>query len=320
MVLGSFLNVVIARLPAGESVVRPRSRCPKCGTQLSWQENVPVLSWLVLRGQCRTCRAPISPRYPLVELLTGVLFLACLQRFGWGWPLVAALTFVTVLIPLVFIDAEHWVLPFELTLPGLAALLLLQLPLGLDAVRTSAVGAVVAFLAFRTMELVGWLAFRREALGAGDKYLLALVGAALGPRSLLGVIFLSSVQGAVYALVRLGLTGRAAAPLGDVEQEAPASNSTDRAPWTPAFLRPGLPVWRRALYVPYALLLQDIPDAPPPDESGEEPAWLPSASSLPFGPWIGLAGLEVLLLGPWLASSLRGTSWGLVAPLLFGGG
>jgi len=194
--------VVILRLPADESLVRPRSRCPRCGHQLAWYENVPVLSWLGLRGRCSSCRAPISAQYPLVELLTGVLFLACLSRFGWSLSLAIALTFVTVLLPLVFIDARHWVLPDELTAPGIAALLALQLLGGLSAFTTALIGAAVAFLVFRVMELLGWAMMGREALGAGDKNLMAMVGAALGWRPLLGVILLSSLQGATYGLSR----------------------------------------------------------------------------------------------------------------------
>ncbi|NRD68193.1 prepilin peptidase, partial [Corallococcus exiguus] len=116
---GSFLNVVIARVPEGLSIVRPGSRCPKCGHMLAWYENIPVLSWLGLRGKCRGCGMPISPRYVLVELLTGLLFLACLKRFDWTYELVPALVLVFLLVPLTFIDLEHWILPFSLTLPGI---------------------------------------------------------------------------------------------------------------------------------------------------------------------------------------------------------
>ena len=87
LVIGSFLNVVIARVPAGESIVHPPSRCPKCGHAISWYENIPVVSWLLLRGRCSGCKAPISARYPLIELLTGLLFLGCWHRFGWTYEL-----------------------------------------------------------------------------------------------------------------------------------------------------------------------------------------------------------------------------------------
>jgi leader peptidase (prepilin peptidase)/N-methyltransferase len=310
--------VVIARVPAGESIVRPRSRCPRCGHQLPWYENVPVVSWLALRGRCSRCKAAISPRYLTVELLTGLLFVAAAVRLGWDWPLASALTFITVLVPLIFIDAELWLLPFELTLPGIALGLALRAPQGLEALAVGLWGAAAGFLTFRLMELLGWLAVGREALGAGDKYLLAMVGATLGWRPLLGVVLLSSLQGAAYGLVRVRLTGRAG-PEHPTEAAAGANTPpAGREPWTPAFLRPGLPPWRRALLVPYALLLQDIPDPPPPGEQGEEPEWVPGASNLPFGPWIGLAALEVLLAGPALVALARQTPLSLTAQVLFG--
>lgn len=371
--IGSFLNVVIARVPNDESIVRPRSKCPKCGHPLAWYDNVPVLSWLVLRGRCRSCRAPISPRYILVELLTGTLFVACLARFGWAWPLVPALTCVVVLVPLVFIDAEHWILPFELTLPGIALAVLLRIPEGLGAVQTAAIGVASGFLLFRVLEFAGWAVTGREALGAGDKYLLAMVLGFLGWQAILGVTLLASLQAAVVGLIRMRLSGRAhddvapreattpattapaatedtatAAPAepthdatpGDAAPapvEAPTapqspdgeatkdegSEEEDEAParqtWTPAFLAPGLPLWKRALLVPWALLFQDVPDPELDEETGED-TWTPQANNLPFGPWIGLAALEVMLLGPWLAAQLAGGAFALHGRLLFGGG
>src|SRR5262249_6413525 len=145
LVLGSFFNVLIVRLPAGQSIVRPGSRCPSCGHTLAWFENIPVFSWLVLRGRCRACRAPISPRYLLVELLPGSLFLACWRRFGWGVELASALALVCILVPLTFIDAEHWILPFELTLPGIAAGLALSIPMGSERFWEAALGLGVGF-------------------------------------------------------------------------------------------------------------------------------------------------------------------------------
>lgn len=314
--IGSFLNVVIARVPHDESIVRPRSKCPKCGKPLAWYDNVPVVSWLVLRGKCRNCKAPISPRYILVELLTGVLFMACLARFDWTWQLVPALTFIVLLVPLVFIDAEHWVLPFELTLPGIALAVLLRAPEGLPAVKTAALGVVAGFLLFRVMEFAGWAVTGREALGAGDKYLIAMVLGFLGWRAILGVVLLASLQAAVVGLVRMRLTGKANEAAGD-EDEADDDEPPPRQKWTPAFLKPGLPAWKRLVLVPYALLIQDVPDPELDEETGED-TWEPQANNLPFGPWIGLAALEVMLLGPWLAAKLVGTAFELHGQLLFG--
>jgi leader peptidase (prepilin peptidase)/N-methyltransferase len=321
--IGSFLNVVIARLPNDESVVRPRSKCPKCGHQLPWYENIPVISWVMLRGKCSSCKTPISPRYVLVELLTGTLFVACIPRFGFDWPLVSALTFLTFLIPLIFIDAEHWILPFELTLPGIAFGILLAIPRGSEAVVTAVIGAVAAFLVFRAMEFAGWAVTGREALGAGDKYLLAMIGAQLGWRSLLGVILFSSLQGAVVGIVRMRLTGRAGPEVATEPQVEGATTEGEEAParepFTPEFLKPGLPAWKRLLFIPFTIFLQDIPDSPPPDEStGEVPDWVPGANNIPFGPWIGLAAIEVMLLGPYIVDQLAHTPYRLLSEIVFG--
>lgn len=359
---GSFINVVIARLPlpddvdepdpgdswwlgwkatfriSGRALKRlawPPSRCPKCGHQIRWYENIPVVSWLLLRGKCSNCKTPISPRYILVELLTGALFVAAFARFGWGFQLVSPLVFIVFLVPLVFIDAEHWILPFELTLPGIALGIGLAIPQGEEALRSSVLGAIAGFLTFRVMEIAGFLAtsgivkdeqgverrMGREALGAGDKYLLAMIGAQVGWRALLAVILFSSLQGAVVGIIRMRMTGTAG-PKKGATKEGEADDDEEEVevfPFTPSFLAPGLPFWKRVVLVPVTILIQDIPDSPPPDdETGEVPDWQPGANNLPFGPWLGLAGLQVLLLSPWLVARLTDTPWQLVADLVLG--
>ena len=303
LVVGSFLNVVIARVPLEQSIVRPRSRCPKCGHVLAWYENIPLLSWLALRARCRGCSAPISMRYPLVELLTGLLYFACLRRFGWDFALVPALVLVTLLVPLTFIDLDHWILPLSMTVSGTLAGLVLAVPRGVEHFWDALLGAAVGFLVFRMMEYVGWKVFKKEALGAGDKYLVAMLGAFLTWRALLGILLFASMQGAGVGILMLALTGRAG-PRG-AEATTPEAPSEDELPLTMTweFTRAGLPVWKRLLLVPYCLLFQPIPDAPL-DEHGEEEDWVPDRTSIPFGPWLALAGLEVLLLGPWLSRVL----------------
>ncbi len=299
LVIGSFLNVVIARVPLEQSVVKPRSRCPRCGYTLAWFDNVPVLSWLWLRGRCRQCKLPIPIRYPLVELLTALLFVACWRRFGWDYPLAPALMLVTLLVPLAFIDADHWILPFELTLPGIALGVLMSLPLGKERLLASVLGALIGFVLLRAMEFFGWLAFRKEALGAGDKFLVALLGAFLTFRGLFGVVFLAALQGSVFGVARIFLTGRAGPPVSE------PAETLDPAPptMTWAFLKPGLSRLQRLLAIPYALFLQPIPDDPV-DVTGEEVEWTPGPGNLPFGPWLALAGLELMLLSPWFAGLL----------------
>src|SRR5947209_16000000 len=119
LAVGSFLNVVIYRVPRKESVVRPRSRCPGCGTQLAERDNIPVVSWVLLRGKCRTCGEPISARYPLVELLTSALFVAAAVRFGPDWVLPAYLVFFASLVAITFIDLEHYIIPNRVLYPTL---------------------------------------------------------------------------------------------------------------------------------------------------------------------------------------------------------
>jgi leader peptidase (prepilin peptidase)/N-methyltransferase len=313
LVFGSFLNVVIARVPTGESIVRPRSRCPKCGHTLAWYDNVPVISWLVLRGRCRSCGQPISWRYPLIEPLTGALFFACQRRFGWTPELVSALVLVLVLVPLSFIDLEHWILPHELTWPGIAAGVVLSAPLGLTRLRDSIIGALTGFFVFWAMEWLGEKIFKKEALGAGDKDLLALIGAFLTWKPLLGVIFLSSLQGALVGSVMLLLHGRAG--------PAPAPESPPE-PSEPAAPRADSPSAEASDVAPAALPEGETPAegaaaeaAPVVDGAGEgekreddeddgEDDWVPGPTNIPFGPWLSVAALEVMLLGPWLSAIL----------------
>ena len=298
LAIGSFLNVVIARVPEGESIVRPRSKCPKCGHSLPWYENIPLFSWLALKGRCSQCKAPISIQYPVVELVTSVLFLGAYLRFDWNWQLVSALVFLTLLIPLIVIDAQKWILPFELTLPGIAFGILLQVPLGLNAVIDAVLGAALGFLCFRVFEVLGWFAFRKEAMGAGDKFLVAMVGAFLSWRILLALVFLSSLQGAIFGLLRIAFTGRAAATTGpEPEAELPPPTMS----WS--FLGPGLSPGKRLALLPWSLFLQPIPDEPV-DVEGEELPWTPGTTNLPFGPWIGLAAIELMLFAPWVARQL----------------
>jgi leader peptidase (prepilin peptidase) / N-methyltransferase len=280
LVVGSFFNVVIARVPAGESIVHPGSRCPHCGHALAWFENVPLFSWLVLGARCRGCRAPISGRYPAVELLTGLLFLACWLRFGLSWSLLRGLLLVGFLVPLTFIDLEHWLLPFELTLPGLAIGILSASLLGVNALRDSVFGAAAGFLFFWGLEaVVRWL-LRREGLGAGDKWLVALLGAFLGWQPLFGLVLLSNVQGAVVGSALLLFRGRAG--------PAPVVPATSRAPL------PGLATAVGASGAPSGVEAKLEPKGPPQEDDD----WSPGPTHLPFGPWLALAGLELVLLGP----------------------
>ncbi|MCA3749075.1 MAG: prepilin peptidase [Rubrobacter sp.] len=204
LVVGSFLNVVIHRVPRRESVVWPGSRCPRCGTPISARDNVPLLSYLLLRGRCRRCRAPIPARYPLVEGLTGALFAAAALEFGPGLRLVAALALLAALVVLAATDLEHRLLPNAVVLPAAAAGLLLSA--AADPGRwwvypLSALGVAGGLLALALA--------RPGGMGMGDVKMGGMLGAFLGPYAFLAV-FLGAFAGALTsgALMILGKAGR----------------------------------------------------------------------------------------------------------------
>jgi leader peptidase (prepilin peptidase)/N-methyltransferase len=208
LMVGSFLNVCIGRLPAGESVVRPPSHCPQCRTPIAWYDNIPVLSYLVLGGKCRACKAPISLRYPVVEIVTGAAFV--LQGFAIGddWALLAArLVFTALLIVLFGTDLETMRLPDVLTLPGIVAGLAfsLWLPPGISAALIgAALGAGILYA-------IRWLWYQWkgiEAMGLGDVKMLAMIGAFLGWQQVLVVLFLASLAGALIGLTLAAIRAR----------------------------------------------------------------------------------------------------------------
>lgn len=231
LLLGSFLNVVILRLPKrlewewkrdsreilGEpdlydpppaGVVVERSHCPHCGHQLSWYENIPVLSWMALRGRCRNCKAPISAQYPLVELLTMALVVACVWRFGFGWQGFGAIVLTCCLIALSGIDLRTQLLPDQITLP----LLWLGLIASVDNLYVPAKSALAgAVLGYLSLWMVWWVFKQltgKEGMGHGDFKLLAALGAWVGYKGLLPIILMSSLVGAIIGSIWLAMKGR----------------------------------------------------------------------------------------------------------------
>ena len=210
--IGSFLNVVIYRVPAGKSIVRPPSACPSCGHQITARDNIPVVSWLLLRGKCRNCAAPISARYPLVELLTGAAWVAVALRFGWSWTLPAELVLVTGLIALAFIDYDHLKLPRVIVWPlGIAVLALLVLAAGVQGTwHRFLIALICAAVEFAVLFAINFASPR--ALGFGDVRLSPVLGLALGWVGwryafwgFLGANFLGAVVGvALIAAQRAG--------------------------------------------------------------------------------------------------------------------
>jgi leader peptidase (prepilin peptidase)/N-methyltransferase len=239
LLVGSFLNVVIHRLPlmldrqwreqadeiAGKepvdeanerfNLVVPRSRCPSCGAAIKAHQNIPVLSYLLLRGRCAKCRTRISPRYPVVELVTALLSAAVAWRFGWHWQTLAGLAFTWALVALTVIDFDHQILPDVITLPLLWLGLLLSLawsaglrpPAPVDP-RSAIIGAAAGYL---SLWLVYWtfrLLTGKEGMGYGDFKLFGALGAWMGWQMLPMIILLSAFAGAVFGIAMIALRGR----------------------------------------------------------------------------------------------------------------
>ena len=225
-IIGSFLNVVIHRLPRAESIVFPNSRCPSCAVEIHPWDNVPVISYLILRGRCRACRAPISIRYPAVEALTAVMYALVFWRDGLTVALGFDLVFVTALVALVFIDAEHMILPDAITYPGMAFALVARLAIpylvgkpyfddlgpllggvlaGWPVWAASLVGALLGALAGGgSLWLMGWTWERLrgvEAMGLGDVKMMLMVGAYLGWRLTVLTIFLAVLSGSLTGVI-----------------------------------------------------------------------------------------------------------------------
>jgi leader peptidase (prepilin peptidase) / N-methyltransferase len=224
LAFGSFLNVCVYRLPRGISVVTPRSACPKCGHGIALYDNMPVLSWMILRGRCRHCKAPISPRYWMIELLTGALFLACFWYFGLTLSTLKYCAFGFLLLGLIFTDAETKLLPDKMTLTGLAFGLIFSLIVpvndlvsqflpGVANLPFSGDVSVRVFSLFDSLlgAIVGasfiygagaiYLRWRgTEGMGFGDVKLMAMIGAFLGIKLTVLTIFTGSIAGSVFGL------------------------------------------------------------------------------------------------------------------------
>ena len=215
--VASFLNVVIWRVPRGESIVSPPSHCPSCGGGIRWWQNVPVVSWLVLRGRCASCRAPISPRYIIVEVLGGVLFLAAFAKFGvfapvfWVW--------ISLMIAGSFIDFDHQLLPDFVTVGGMVYGVALSIvscftpfgagflspiypawqPFGMP-LWNSLSGLALGFGLLWLVRFFGSKAFGREAMGLGDVFLMGAIGALFGPLAVLVTLIVSSIAGSAVGI------------------------------------------------------------------------------------------------------------------------
>jgi len=204
-VTGSFLNVCIYRLPLEQSVISPRSRCMGCGVTIAWYDNIPIISWFLLRGRCRNCQTSFSIRYPLVELLTGVLALLLFLRFGLSIPFVIYFLLTAGLVVITFIDFDHQIIPDEISLPGIGLGFLASFFLPEPGWFASLLGIVAGWGSLALVFYIYLWLTGREGMGGGDAKLLAMLGAFLGIKAVPFIIFTSSLIGTVVGLTLMAV-------------------------------------------------------------------------------------------------------------------
>jgi len=217
--IGSFLNVCIYRLPESKSVVQPRSMCPKCGYMIRFYDNIPILSYICLKGKCRQCKVPISPRYPLVELMSGLFAMCTVFRFGLTLESLVYYTFIITLIVITYIDIDHQIIPDMISLPGIPIFFLASLALPDMTVTDSLLGLLAGG---GSLYLVAWgysLLTGKEGMGGGDIKLLAMMGVLIGWRGVFFTIFAASLTGtlvgtAVMLASGKGFKGKSRIPFG----------------------------------------------------------------------------------------------------------
>lgn len=303
---GSFLNVVIHRLPRGQNLAKPRSSCPSCGHMIVWFENVPLLSWIALRGKCRKCKTSISPRYFLVEGLTGVLSLGLfLKLYGslldpsaaeFILPFMFFFVFICAVISIAFIDLELTVIPDALTLPTLVLGIVAAFVVGdgeayaflhpNPTLLDSVIGAVAGFGFLFSVFLGYRLVTGRIGMGGGDFTMVGMIGAFLGWQSLPFVFFFASTQGLVFAV------GAAI-----YEKLAPGNEVLLRGVHKPEYWEDPSPG-------------EELEGS---SESGSSDALLTAENDgfgklgIPFGPFLGLAAIEYIFFGGWAQRILLGS-------------
>jgi len=211
--LGSFLNVLILRLPKDESVVFPGSHCPRCQAPIAWYDNIPILSWVILGGKCRHCHESISVQYPLIELFTALLWAAAAWHYGGNLTGLTAAVLGTLLLGIAVTDARHFLIPDEYTLGGLALGLLLSARGGWDGLLQAVIGAAVGFALLYGVAVAGTKMFGKEAMGGGDIKMMAMVGTFVGWKGVLLTIFGGSLLGTLV-FVPLSLKQKRLVPFG----------------------------------------------------------------------------------------------------------
>jgi leader peptidase (prepilin peptidase)/N-methyltransferase len=210
---GSFLNVCILRLPHDQSLLRPRSTCPQCKQPIAWRDNIPVLSWLWLRGKCRWCHKPISVQYPVIEALVGVLFGVSVLAYGASLHAVSAALFGTLLLGIAITDVRHYLIPDEFSLGGLVVGLALALGGGAQGFLHAVLGAAVGFALLWGVAQAGAWVFKEEAMGGGDIKMMAMVGSFVGWRGVLLTVFAGAALGSLI-FVPLSIKKKRLVPFG----------------------------------------------------------------------------------------------------------
>jgi leader peptidase (prepilin peptidase)/N-methyltransferase len=215
-VVGSFLNVCIYRIPRNLSIITPSSRCPLCNNTIKPWDNIPILSYILLKGRCRTCKGKISFRYPLVEFLNAILYVFALWRFGVGLYILLYFIFCSALIVITFIDLDFQIIPDRITLPGIPIAIIFggfflmdpflrNSPLG---IKSSIIGACLGFGFYYIIAEAGYRILKKEAMGGGDIKLMAMIGGFLGWKGVILTTFLGSFSGAVISILLMSFKGR----------------------------------------------------------------------------------------------------------------
>lgn len=210
LIIGSFLNVCIYRIPQEKSIIRPSSRCPSCGVPIKFYDNIPVISYLLLRGKCRSCDTRLSMRYPLVELINAIIYVLVLHRFGSepSWVLMVYFIFVSSLVIIFFIDIDHQIIPDGITLPGIPLAIIFGAtvmpdpfaPNSLLSWKASITGMIAGGGFYYLIGVVGKAVLKKEAMGGGDIKMMAMVGALLGWKSVILTTFIGSLLGSITGI------------------------------------------------------------------------------------------------------------------------
>ena len=203
--IGSFLNVCIYRIPQSKSILYPGSMCVSCGAPVRFYDNIPVLSYIILGGKCRNCKAPFSFRYPMVELLTGLMALAVVMKYGISFESLIYFVFICSLLVITFIDIDHQIIPDVISLPGIPIYFLAAFALPTTSYADTLINSVLGILiGGGTLFMVGWLymlATKKEGMGGGDIKLLAMIGALIGWKGILFTIIISSFVGTIVGVI-----------------------------------------------------------------------------------------------------------------------